>query len=150
MGGSAKGADALNEEVARGSRMATKRTITKGKGVAPPFWTPELTNMYKMVQECKNRRRRDALVRWWRKVLGDKALGRWKENVEKLSATDSASWNRVRSIYAPRVWETYSHCFFRLCIERRRCGAPRGLNSLRGDWLRFWEAGGTKVRRLVA
>ncbi|KAH8606320.1 hypothetical protein ERJ75_001533900 [Trypanosoma vivax] len=75
MGRSNKGADALDEEVARGSRMATKRPITKGKGVAPPFWTPELTNMGKMVQEYKNRRRRDALVRWWRKVLGDKALG---------------------------------------------------------------------------
>ncbi|KAH8606311.1 hypothetical protein ERJ75_001535000 [Trypanosoma vivax] len=102
MGRSNKGADALNEEVARGSRMATKRTITKGKGVAPPFWTPELTNMGKMVQEYKNRRRRDALVRWWRKVLGDKALGRWKENVEKLSATHSVNWNLVKSICAPR------------------------------------------------
>ncbi|KAH8619922.1 hypothetical protein ERJ75_000115500 [Trypanosoma vivax] len=59
----AKGADAMNEAVTRGIRMATKRTIPKGKGVAPPFWTPELTKLDKMVQERKNERKRDALVR---------------------------------------------------------------------------------------
>ncbi|KAH8609433.1 putative Endonuclease reverse transcriptase [Trypanosoma vivax] len=48
---SAKGADAMNEAVTRGNRMAAKRTIPKGKGVAPPFWTPELTKLDKMVQE---------------------------------------------------------------------------------------------------
>ncbi|KAH8616317.1 putative RNase H putative (RNA dependent DNA polymerase) [Trypanosoma vivax] len=99
---SAKGADAMNEAVTRGIRMAAKRTIPKGKGVAPPFWTPELTRLDKMVQECKNERKRDAPIRWRRKVLADTALGRWKENVSKLSATDSASWNLVKSIYAPR------------------------------------------------
>ncbi|CCD16992.1 unnamed protein product [Trypanosoma congolense IL3000] len=99
---SAKGADALNEAVTRGIRMAAKRTIPKGKGVAPPFWTPELTKLDKMVQECKNERKRDALIRWRRKVLVDTAMGRWKENVSKLSTTDSASWNLVKSIYAPR------------------------------------------------
>ncbi|KAH8615386.1 hypothetical protein ERJ75_000590700 [Trypanosoma vivax] len=55
-----------------------------------------------MVQECKNERKRDALIRWRRKVLTDTALGRWKENVAKLSVTESASWNLVKSIYAPR------------------------------------------------
>ncbi|CCD20778.1 reverse transcriptase (RNA-dependent DNA polymerase), partial [Trypanosoma vivax Y486] len=99
---SAKGADAMNEAVTRGIRMAAKRTIPKGKGVAPPFWTPELTKLDKMVQECKNERKRDALIRWRRKVLTDTALGRWKENVAKLSVTESASWNLVKSIYAPR------------------------------------------------
>ncbi|KAH8610637.1 putative Reverse transcriptase (RNA dependent DNA polymerase) [Trypanosoma vivax] len=99
---SAKGADAMNEAVTRGIRMAAKRTIPKGKGVAPPFWTQELTKLDKMVQECKNERKRDALIRWRRKVLTDTALGRWKENVAKLSVTESASWNLVKSIYAPR------------------------------------------------
>ncbi|KAH8606394.1 hypothetical protein ERJ75_001518400 [Trypanosoma vivax] len=150
MRGSATGADAQNEAVARGSRMATKRKITKGKGVAPLFWTPEMTKLDKMVQECKNRRRRDALIHWRRKVLADTALGRWKENVAKLSATHSVNWNLVKSISVPRVWETCSHSIFRLSIERRRYGAPRGLNSLRGDWLRFLEAGGAKARGLVA
>ncbi|CCD18516.1 hypothetical protein, conserved in T. vivax [Trypanosoma vivax Y486] len=102
MKASVKGADVLNEEVPRCIRMATKRTIPKGKGVAPPFWTPELTKLDKMVQECKNERKRDALIRWRRKVLADTALGRWRENVEKLLATDSASWNLVKSIYTPR------------------------------------------------
>ncbi|KAH8617690.1 hypothetical protein ERJ75_000349900 [Trypanosoma vivax] len=74
----AKGADALNEAVARGIRMATKRTIPKGKGVAPPLWTPELTKFDKMVQECENERKRDALIRRRRKVLADTALGRWR------------------------------------------------------------------------
>ncbi|CCD20913.1 hypothetical protein, conserved (fragment), partial [Trypanosoma vivax Y486] len=55
-----------------------------------------------MVQECKNERKRDALIRWRRKVLADTALGRWKENVAKLSATGSASWNLAKSIYAPQ------------------------------------------------
>ncbi|KAG8346901.1 hypothetical protein TRVL_02258 [Trypanosoma vivax] len=82
--------------------MAAKRTIPTGKGVSPPFWTPELTKLDKMVQERKNERKRDALIRWRRKVLAGTALGRWKENVAKLSATDSASWNPVKSIYAPR------------------------------------------------
>ncbi|KAH8606405.1 putative Endonuclease reverse transcriptase [Trypanosoma vivax] len=72
---SAKGVDAMNEAVTRGIRMAAKRTIPKGKGVAPPFWTPELTKLDKMVQECKNERKRDALIRWRRKVLTDTALG---------------------------------------------------------------------------
>ncbi|KAG8340220.1 hypothetical protein TRVL_08954 [Trypanosoma vivax] len=98
---SAKGADALNEAVARGIRMAAKRTIPKGKGVAPPFWTPELTTPDRRVQECKNERKPDALIRWRRKVLADTALGRWKERVAKLSTTDSASWNLVKPIYAP-------------------------------------------------
>ncbi|CCD16585.1 unnamed protein product [Trypanosoma congolense IL3000] len=99
---SAKGADALNEAMTRGIWMAAKRTIPKGKGVAPPFWTPELTKLDKMVQECRNERKRDALIRWRRKVLVDTARGRWKENVSKLSTTDAASWNLVKSIYAPR------------------------------------------------
>ncbi|CCD20286.1 putative Endonuclease reverse transcriptase [Trypanosoma vivax] len=99
---SAKGADAMNEAVTRCIRMADKRTIPKGKGVAPPFWTTELTKLDKMVQECKNERKRDALIRWRRKVLADTALWRWKENVAKLSATDPASWNLAKSIYAPR------------------------------------------------
>ncbi|CCD21099.1 hypothetical protein, conserved in T.vivax [Trypanosoma vivax Y486] len=98
---SAKGADALNEAVARGIRVAAKRTISKAKGVAPPFWTPELTKLGKMVQECKNERKWDALIRWRRKVLADTALGRWKANVAKLSATDSASWN-LKSMCVPR------------------------------------------------
>ncbi|KAH8614742.1 putative Reverse transcriptase (RNA dependent DNA polymerase) [Trypanosoma vivax] len=83
--------------------MNAKRTIAKGKGVAPPFWTPELTKLDKMVQECRNERKRDALIRWRRKVLADTALGRWKENVAKLLVTDSASWNLVKSKYAPRL-----------------------------------------------
>ncbi|KAH8608221.1 putative Reverse transcriptase (RNA dependent DNA polymerase) [Trypanosoma vivax] len=82
--------------------MAAKRAVFKGKGVAPPFWTPELTKLGKRVQECKNERKRDALIRWRRKVLADTALGRWKENMSKLSATDSASWNLAKSICAPR------------------------------------------------
>ncbi|KAH8604678.1 hypothetical protein ERJ75_001694400 [Trypanosoma vivax] len=45
MGRSAKGADAMNEAVTRGIRMAAKRTLPKGKGVGPPFWTPELTKL---------------------------------------------------------------------------------------------------------
>ncbi|KAH8617773.1 hypothetical protein ERJ75_000345700 [Trypanosoma vivax] len=102
MKGSAKGADAMNEAVTRGIWMAAKRTIPKGKGVAPPFWTPELTKLDKMVQECKTEQKRDALIRWRRKVLADTALGRWKENVAKLLATHSASWNLVKSICAPR------------------------------------------------
>ncbi|KAG8341384.1 hypothetical protein TRVL_07787 [Trypanosoma vivax] len=99
---SAEGADAMNDAVTRGIRMATKRAIPKGKGVAPPFWLPELTKLDKMAQERKNERKRDAPIRCWRKVLADTALGRWKENVAKLSATDSASWNLVKLIYAPR------------------------------------------------
>ncbi|CCD19268.1 hypothetical protein, conserved, partial [Trypanosoma vivax Y486] len=102
MKGSAKGADAMNEAVTRGIWMAAKRTIPKGKGVAPPFWTPELTKLDKMVQECENERKRDALIRWRRKGLAGTALGRWKENVAKLSATHSAGWNLVKSICAPR------------------------------------------------
>ncbi|KAH8603425.1 putative Reverse transcriptase (RNA dependent DNA polymerase) [Trypanosoma vivax] len=96
---STKGPDALNEAVARGSRMATKRTIPESKGVAPPFWTPKLN---RMVRKCKNERKRGALIRRRRKVLADTALGRWKENVAKLSATDSGRKNLVKSIYAPR------------------------------------------------
>ncbi|KAH8616291.1 putative Reverse transcriptase (RNA dependent DNA polymerase) [Trypanosoma vivax] len=55
-----------------------------------------------MVQECKNEWKRDALICWRRKVLADTALARWKDNVAKLSATDSASWNLAKPIYAPR------------------------------------------------
>ncbi|KAG8342184.1 hypothetical protein TRVL_06987 [Trypanosoma vivax] len=98
----AKGADAMNEAVARGIRMATKRTVPKGQGVAPPFWTPELTKLDKMVQECKNERKRDALIRWRRKVLANTALGRWKEKVSKIPTTDSTSLNLAKSINAPR------------------------------------------------
>ncbi|KAH8613227.1 hypothetical protein ERJ75_000810100 [Trypanosoma vivax] len=85
---STKGAEPMNREGTRGIRMAEKRTIPKGKGVAPPFWTPELTKLDKMVQECKNERKRDAPIRWRREVLADTALGRRKENVAGLSATD--------------------------------------------------------------
>ncbi|KAH8603223.1 hypothetical protein ERJ75_001842400 [Trypanosoma vivax] len=102
MARSAKGADALNDAVTRGIRMAARRTFPKGKGVPPPFWTPELTKLDVAVQECKNERKRDALIRWRRKVLADTAPGRWKESVSKLSATQSLSWNLVKSIYAPR------------------------------------------------
>ncbi|CCD17957.1 hypothetical protein, conserved in T. vivax, (fragment), partial [Trypanosoma vivax Y486] len=99
---SAKGADAMNEAVTRGIRMAFKRTIPKGNGVVPPLWTPELTKLDKMVQESSNGRKMNALIRWRRKVRADTALGRWNENVAKLSPTDSASWNPVKPICAPR------------------------------------------------
>ncbi|KAH8619824.1 hypothetical protein ERJ75_000124400 [Trypanosoma vivax] len=99
---SAKGVGALNEAETRGNRMAARRTFPKGKGVAPPFWTPKLAKLDKMARECKNERKRDALIRWRRSVLADTALGRWKENVAKLSATDSVSWDLAKSIYAPR------------------------------------------------
>ncbi|KAH8604617.1 hypothetical protein ERJ75_001701300 [Trypanosoma vivax] len=99
---SANGADALNEAVTRGIRMAAKRTVPKGNGVALPFWTPELTKLDKTVQGCKKERKRDALIRWRRKMLADTARGRWKENVAKLSVTESASWNLVKSTYASR------------------------------------------------
>ncbi|KAH8614862.1 putative Reverse transcriptase (RNA dependent DNA polymerase) [Trypanosoma vivax] len=98
----ANSTDAINEEVARGDRMAIKRTIPAGKGVAPPLRTPELTKLDVAVQERKNRRRSHALIRWRRKVLADKAIGHWKENVAKLSVTHSASWNLAKSMYAPR------------------------------------------------
>ncbi|KAH8603222.1 hypothetical protein ERJ75_001692300 [Trypanosoma vivax] len=68
---SAKGADAPNDAVTRGIRMAAKRTFPKGKGMAPPFWTSELTKLDVAVQERKNERKRDALIRWRRKVLAD-------------------------------------------------------------------------------
>ncbi|KAG8343002.1 hypothetical protein ERJ75_000665600 [Trypanosoma vivax] len=55
-----------------------------------------------MVQQCKNDRKRDALIRWRRRVLAGTALGRWKANVAKMSATDSASWKLMKSKYAPR------------------------------------------------
>ncbi|KAH8608563.1 hypothetical protein ERJ75_001296300 [Trypanosoma vivax] len=67
----AKAADAPSDAVTRGIRMAAKRTFPKGKGMAPPFWTPELTKLDVAVQECKNERKRDALIRWRRKVLAD-------------------------------------------------------------------------------
>ncbi|KAH8616855.1 hypothetical protein ERJ75_000436800 [Trypanosoma vivax] len=50
---SAKGVDALNEAVARGSRMATKRTIPKGKGVGPPFLCK--CEVRPLVGHCDNR-----------------------------------------------------------------------------------------------
>ncbi|KAH8605694.1 hypothetical protein ERJ75_001586200 [Trypanosoma vivax] len=98
----AKGADAMNEAMARGIRMAAKRTIPKGKSVAPPFWTPELTKLGRMVQECKNERKRDVPIRWRRKVLADTALDRWKDNVSKLSTAGAPCLSLVKSIYAPR------------------------------------------------
>ncbi|KAH8603196.1 hypothetical protein ERJ75_001845000 [Trypanosoma vivax] len=73
--------------------MATKRTIPKSKDVAPPFWTPALAKLDKMVKACKNKRKRNGLIRWRRRVLADTALGWWKENVPKLLATGSTSWN---------------------------------------------------------
>ncbi|CCD18663.1 putative Reverse transcriptase (RNA dependent DNA polymerase) [Trypanosoma vivax] len=97
-----KGADPMNEAATRGIGMAAKRTIPKGKGMVPPFWTPELTKLDEMVQECKNEQKRDALIRWRRKVLANTTLGRWKENVSKLSATNSASCCLAKSMCAPR------------------------------------------------
>ncbi|CCD20331.1 hypothetical protein, conserved in T.vivax [Trypanosoma vivax Y486] len=70
---SAKGTDATNEAVTRGMHMPAKRTIPKGKGVAPPFWTPELTKLDATARQCANERKRDALIRWRRKVLADPA-----------------------------------------------------------------------------
>ncbi|KAH8616862.1 hypothetical protein ERJ75_000434900 [Trypanosoma vivax] len=95
-------ADAMNEAVTRGFRMTARKTILKVEGVAPPFWTTELTKLDATVQERKHERKRDALTRWRKKVLADAVLCRWNGNVSKLSATDSGSWNLVKSIYAPR------------------------------------------------
>ncbi|KAH8616292.1 hypothetical protein ERJ75_000494500 [Trypanosoma vivax] len=80
-----------NEAEARDIRIAAKRTIPKAEGVAPPFWTMVAQDMDKMVQECKKATTRDAQIRWQRKVLADTAVGRWKEDVAKLSATDPQS-----------------------------------------------------------
>ncbi|SCU72740.1 uncharacterized protein TEOVI_000431800 [Trypanosoma equiperdum] len=100
---SAKGADALNNAATRGIQKAKKRTIPKGNYVGPPFSTLELMNLDKMVRECKDKRKRDALIRWRRKVLANTALDRWKENVSKPATTDLASWNLKKLIYALRI-----------------------------------------------
>ncbi|KAH8607844.1 hypothetical protein ERJ75_001345200 [Trypanosoma vivax] len=54
---SAKGAGAINEAVARGIQITAKRTIPKGKSVARPLWTPELTGPNEMVQRYDERKR---------------------------------------------------------------------------------------------
>ncbi|KAH8609436.1 hypothetical protein ERJ75_001195700 [Trypanosoma vivax] len=82
--------------------MAAKGAIPKSNDVAPAFWTPELTKLDKMVQECKSERKRDAPIHWRRKLLADTALGRWREHVSKLSAADWPSWNLVKSVCASR------------------------------------------------
>ncbi|CCD12736.1 unnamed protein product [Trypanosoma congolense IL3000] len=71
---SVKGVGALDEAVTRGIRQASKRKRRKGKGVVPPFWILELTKLDVMVQQCRNERKRDALIRWRRKVLADTAI----------------------------------------------------------------------------
>ncbi|KAG8338901.1 hypothetical protein TRVL_10273 [Trypanosoma vivax] len=54
-----------------------------------------------MVQEYKPDGKNNALNCWRRRVLADTALGKWKDNVPKLSTTESASWN-LETIYAPQ------------------------------------------------
>ncbi|CCD11859.1 unnamed protein product [Trypanosoma congolense IL3000] len=99
---SVKGVDAPNEAVKKGVRQAAKKAIRKGSGVVQPFWTPELTKLKVMVQQCRNERKRDARIRWRSKVPEDTAIRRWEDNVSKLSTMDTISWNLVESIYVPR------------------------------------------------
>ncbi|CCD15606.1 unnamed protein product [Trypanosoma congolense IL3000] len=99
---SVKDEDALNEGVKKGVRQAAEKAIHKGNGVVPPFWTPELTKLDVMVQQCRNEQKRDARIRWRRKVLEDTAIRRWEDNVSRPTVKDPVSWNLVESIYAPR------------------------------------------------
>ncbi|KAG8344882.1 hypothetical protein TRVL_04294 [Trypanosoma vivax] len=98
---SAESANAANEAVMKGRRMVTKRTIPKEEDAVPPPRTPEVEQLEKMVCECENEQKRDALIRWRRKVLADTAMGRRRENMSRLSATDSVSWDLVKSTCAP-------------------------------------------------
>ncbi|CCD15040.1 unnamed protein product [Trypanosoma congolense IL3000] len=99
---SVKGVDKLNEAVKKGVRQTAKKAIHKGNGVVTPFWTPELTKPDVMVQQCRNERKRDARIRWRRKVLADTATRRWEDNMSRPTVTDPISRNLVKSIYAPR------------------------------------------------
>ncbi|CCD14774.1 unnamed protein product [Trypanosoma congolense IL3000] len=99
---SVKGVDPLNEAVKKGVRQAAKKAIHKGSEVVPPFWTPELTKLKVMVQQCRNERKRDARIRWRSKLPEDTAIRRCKDNVPRPTVTDPISWNLVKSIYAPR------------------------------------------------
>ncbi|KAH8616256.1 hypothetical protein ERJ75_000496200 [Trypanosoma vivax] len=71
MKASARGVDDMNEAVTRGIRKAAKRTIPKGKGVAPPFWTMVATELEKEVWKCGERENAggsDSLAEegaWW-------------------------------------------------------------------------------------
>ncbi|CCD16458.1 unnamed protein product [Trypanosoma congolense IL3000] len=101
MKGPVKGVDALNEAVKKGVRQAAKKAIHKDNGVVPPFWTPELTKLEVMMQQCRSERKRDARIRWRRKVLADTAIRRWEDNVPRPAVADPINWNLVKSIYAP-------------------------------------------------
>ncbi|CCD12040.1 hypothetical protein, unlikely [Trypanosoma congolense IL3000] len=97
---SVKGVDELNEAVKKGVRQAAKKAIHKGNGVVPPFWTPELTKLEVMVQQCRNERKRGARIRWRSKVPEDTAIRRWEDNMSRLTVTDPTGWNLVESIDA--------------------------------------------------
>ncbi|CCD12169.1 unnamed protein product [Trypanosoma congolense IL3000] len=97
---SVKGVDALNEAVKKGVRQTAEKAIHKGNGVVPPFWTPELTKLDVMVQQCRNERKRDARIRWRSKVPVDTAIRPWEDNVSRPTVTNPISRNLFKSIYA--------------------------------------------------
>nr|CCC91797.1 hypothetical protein, unlikely [Trypanosoma congolense IL3000] len=98
---SVKGVDALNEAVKKGVGQAAKKAIHKGNGVVPPFWTPELTKLDVMVQQCRNERKRGARIRWRSKVPEDTAIRRWEDNMSRLTVTDPISWNLCQIYLCP-------------------------------------------------
>ncbi|CCD16169.1 unnamed protein product [Trypanosoma congolense IL3000] len=95
---SVKGVDKLNEAVKKGVRQAAEKAIHKGNGVAPPFWTPDLTKLKVMVQQCRNERKRDARILWRSKVPVDTAIRLWEDNVSRPTVSDPISRNLVKSI----------------------------------------------------
>ncbi|CCD12058.1 unnamed protein product [Trypanosoma congolense IL3000] len=99
---SATGAEKVNEAVKKGVGQAAKKAIHKGNARALLFWTPELTKLEIMVQQCRNERKRDALIRWRRNVPAGTSIRPWEDNVPRPTVTDPLSWNLVESIYAPR------------------------------------------------
>ncbi|CCD16674.1 unnamed protein product [Trypanosoma congolense IL3000] len=99
---SVKGVDALNEAVKKGVRQASKRKRRKGNARALLFWTPELTKLDVMVQQCRNERKRDTRIRWRRKLTEGTAIRRWEDNKSRRTVTYPISWNLVKPIYAPR------------------------------------------------
>ncbi|KAH8612258.1 hypothetical protein ERJ75_000908200 [Trypanosoma vivax] len=71
---SAKAADAPSDAVTRGIRMATKRTIPKGKGMALPFLDAGADEARRGGSGARERAEAgcaDSLIRWRRKVLAD-------------------------------------------------------------------------------
>lgn len=93
---------AYTKALSQAIREATTQSVPHAVAKRAPFWTPELSQLDKEIENCRSDREYERLVWHRRNILKDIATQRWRQHCSKLNPGQAVSWNLISAVYAPR------------------------------------------------